>query len=225
MAAISSESQFFLVTSLIWFLRVPWTKWFHSRRIMGGVVCMGTPVSSRTTMVLWHGCTVNITIRLWWESIVAGGFLLQRFNGVEHDVFEMLAKQTNSRVPSDFRERRRSRDTTNNIHAIKNGIYTIQSLKNADRFRYSYQMQVMCILSLPSWSISMWNIYAICCQCLEYTITAQWFWHLAKVTTQQTARLVPAYFLNWDIPNSRYSRTYYLSIKRDDIKYKWVSTL
>ena len=28
--------SFFLVTSLIWFLRVPRTKWYHSRRIMGG---------------------------------------------------------------------------------------------------------------------------------------------------------------------------------------------
>ena len=28
--------RFFLGTSLIWFLRVPWTKWYHSRRIMGG---------------------------------------------------------------------------------------------------------------------------------------------------------------------------------------------
>ena len=31
---ISSESQIFLA-SLIWFLRVPWTKWYHSWRIMG----------------------------------------------------------------------------------------------------------------------------------------------------------------------------------------------
>ena len=35
MAEISSESHFFLVTSLIWSLRVPWKKWYHSRRIMG----------------------------------------------------------------------------------------------------------------------------------------------------------------------------------------------
>ena len=33
---VVSSSFFFLVTSLIWFLRVPWTKWYHSRRIMGG---------------------------------------------------------------------------------------------------------------------------------------------------------------------------------------------
>ena len=31
---------FFLETS-IWFLRVPWTKWYHSRRIMGGVGWVG----------------------------------------------------------------------------------------------------------------------------------------------------------------------------------------
>ena len=44
---VVSPSFFLLVTSLIWFLRVPWTKWYHSRRIMGG--CTGTPVSSLTT--------------------------------------------------------------------------------------------------------------------------------------------------------------------------------
>ena len=57
MAEISSESQSFLVTSLIWFLRVPWTKWYHSQRIMrGGGGVMGTPVSSRT---IWFCCLLH----------------------------------------------------------------------------------------------------------------------------------------------------------------------
>ena len=67
---MSSESQFFLVTSLIFLLRVSRAKWYHSWRILGvellggrgvgcgvwgcgvgvyvGGWCMGTPVSSRT---------------------------------------------------------------------------------------------------------------------------------------------------------------------------------
>ena len=38
MAETSSESHLFLVTSLIWSLRVPWTKWYHSLGVGVGMV-------------------------------------------------------------------------------------------------------------------------------------------------------------------------------------------
>ena len=62
MAETTSESKFFLVTSLIWFLRVPWTKWRIMRGWVGGVGgggCTGTPISSRTTW--WIGLQLTNT--------------------------------------------------------------------------------------------------------------------------------------------------------------------
>ena len=90
MAEISSESHFFLVTSLIWSLRVPWKKWYHSRRIMGvwggvggggvgvgvwgwgcggggwGGVCMGTPLAYGLHGLLRHNpCYICVNYQIY----------------------------------------------------------------------------------------------------------------------------------------------------------------
>ena len=75
---VSPSFFFFLVTSLIWFLRVPWTKWYHSRRIMGGGGggggCTGTPVSSRTILIadfiILHSQATHLWAHSYWWLVM-----------------------------------------------------------------------------------------------------------------------------------------------------------